>query len=752
MIPISKNGFMPFLYTLMATGMLSIIVASCQPDNQVNMQEDGLPAVIRLEVTGEEQVDVATRTVNEDKINDLHILVYDSKGKLIGQQYNTGSSITVKTRTAKGCTIYAIANTGKPNLFNGDNDVYLENQLKKTALSLTTWDELNKGTHLPMTGSISKVDIIAGTQTVTGGMKVNRMAAKVTLNISVKANSGITIKDYAIYNIPAKSYYISSTTDAANTIWLNSGNLTSNNTTFYMFENRQGIVSSISRQQDKTHDNAPSHSTYVLINGTLHGWATTWRIYLGENETTDFNIKRNCTYKYAIKLNGKTEIDYRVTFSHAGITDLSIAGTANCYLANATNTWYKFKATVRGNGAATAAEISPTGIALPANAPIVPYKPVLVWETGGHQNVIQTITLSNDGYILFKTGSDTEGNAVIATKDKNDNIIWSWHIWKTSFDLNNMPSLIYKTNPRNFEEYETIIQRYVTMMDRNLGAARGTPPDNLGTDQETVVETFGLYYQWGRKDPFPGPAKRDGSSLINAYDINGIVHNLQSPPYQVTALDVKNAIGSDGSNEIHQYINYVIEHPLTFITIADETNFSGSWIYGSATQTDGWRASNKLWGGDLKNETSNKFLNTVYYSKTIYDPCPAGWHLPSSDTWTIFTNNTATDYKTSDTNAYNSPSGQKANVVSFMDTSIFGREFYTNDIGKGPTTFYPACGYRLAQTGIITAAGMGGYGWAAVPRAANSVGVAITDYCNYWIYPTSYTYRATGIPARCAKD
>ena len=48
-----------------------------------------------------------TRTVNESVISDMHILVYNSAGELIGQKYQTGSStITINTRSATGCTIY----------------------------------------------------------------------------------------------------------------------------------------------------------------------------------------------------------------------------------------------------------------------------------------------------------------------------------------------------------------------------------------------------------------------------------------------------------------------------------------------------------------------------------------------------------------------------------------------------------------------------------------------------------------------
>lgn len=185
--------------------------------------EEGRPATIRVEVQGEEQVNFVTRTVNESVISDLHILVYNSAGELIGQKYQTGSStVTINTRSATGCTIYAVANTGKADLFKG-YVIHKESYLKSMVYSLTNWDDLNKGINLPMTGSMKSVNIKAGANTLSGTLVLTRMVAKVELKIKVKESSGINITNLKIYNLPKSSYYVFGTTDAANTTWLNCG-------------------------------------------------------------------------------------------------------------------------------------------------------------------------------------------------------------------------------------------------------------------------------------------------------------------------------------------------------------------------------------------------------------------------------------------------------------------------------------------------------------------------------------------------
>ena len=615
------EGPIPFcwkvLFVLFMLGTLlamAAVCSSCQPEEEgmeaVGMEE-GLPATIRVEVQGEEQVNFVTRTVNESVISDLHILVYNSAGELIGQKYQTGSStITINTRSATGCTIYAVANTGKADLFKG-YVIHKESYLKSMVYSLTNWDDLNKGINLPMTGSMKSVNIKVGANTLSGTLVLTRMVAKVELKIKVKENSGINITNLKIYNLPKSSYYVSGTADATNTTWLNCGGISPSSTTtagtiFYMFENRRG-TKTIPAQKDKTTANAPAHATYVEINGTIGTVTAKWTVYLGENNTSDFNIKRNGNYTYNITLNDVAVTDTRVVVDFTGTEDLSSAGTANCYLAKKVNTWYKFKATVRGNGASTAALISPTGSALAANATISPASAELVWETNGHEQIIQGMILK-DGYVYFKTGPAAEGNAVVAVKDGSGNILWSWHIWKTHFNLAEIPTQTYQTNPRggmNGTIYADVLpaKRTLVMMNCNLGAA-----SNIATNNAEVVKTFGLYYQFGRKDPFPAAKNRErridnNSEIVDVFDRNGNKLNaatLRGENYQI--------INSLISSSVQSIISYSIKRPLVFIVCGEDNSYN--WIYRATSQSEAWKASNRLWGGDLNIVAPSKRLDT----------------------------------------------------------------------------------------------------------------------------------------------
>jgi hypothetical protein len=138
------------------------------------------------------------------------------------------------------------------------------------------------------------------------------------------------------------------------------------------------------------------------------------------------------------------------------------------------------------------------------------------------------------GYITVTAGI-TQGNAVVYIKDNSGNIIWSWHIWVTSYDPNTT-NLTISDNK---------------WMDRNLGALSNSSGD----------ASYGLFYQWGRKDPFPN------SGTTNTTDQKELL--------------------------------YSINHPDTFILML--TTDTGDLTEGSWSET----------------------------AKTVFDPCPVGWRVPS---------------------------------------------------------------------------------------------------------------------------
>ena len=218
----------------------------------------------------------------------------------------------------------------------------------------------------------------------------------------------------------------------------------------------------------------------------------------------------------------------------ASATDLYSSASANCYIISEAGL-YKFK-TVKGN--------STTSVGSVASASIL-------WETFGTDTAPEPSDLISgfcykDGYIAFQT-ADTfkEGNAVIAAKDADGNVLWSWHIWLTD----QPQSHVYNNNAG-------------TMMDRNLGATSATPGD---------VGALGLLYQWGRKDPFLGSS------------------SIRSNTIAKSTITWPSAVKSDSSNGT---IGYATANPTTFITC---NNNNKDWYYTGDSSTDNtrWTTSDK---------------------------------------------------------------------------------------------------------------------------------------------------------------
>lgn len=278
------------------------------------------------------------------------------------------------------------------------------------------------------------------------------------------------------------------------------------------------------------------------------------------------------------------------------------AETANCYVAGLAGRRYCFPATVMGNGVTTpAATDYTTGSNIYSTElkayELSPLSAKLLWQT--NPCLIKHVVLAN-GKIFFTMngrvgGSLTEGNALIAGLDSNNLPVWSWHIWVTNDDLDaNVQT--WKVH-QDVEAYSNL--NNPQLMDRNLGALTNL----LWRDCQTN-EAHGLYYQWGRKDPFPYPdnSTRGSTTQIVTYDENG------------NALP-KKAATSDFPTEFKWYNKNG--------AFSDETVAKYPMVFAKVSSGTYWNPTkNNLWGRAPYPAEENKLGN-----KTIYDPCPPGYRV-----------------------------------------------------------------------------------------------------------------------------
>ena len=249
-----------------------------------------------------------------------------------------------------------------------------------------------------------------------------------------------------------------------------------------------------------------------------------------------------------------------------------------------------------------------------------------------------------DGTVSF-TASEHEGNALLAAFDSTGNIVWSWHIWMTDkpevFDYQN--NIIPQSNGQTDGYY---------CMDRNLGATDATA---LGG-----YETFGLYYQWGRKDPFVGDATEERARDVQ----NGGWMNVTAPFGNSSSLTVCNsaytqaAWSATATSAAIGSIEYATANPMTFLT-GDPTSNKADWLnlnnLGAEKNNIIYDADKSLWRP---------------FQKSNYDPCPVGYQVPRKAMW-----------------------------VSLLSTNCVHTEYkgFVNTTDSGQSVWYPSAGYRSAH-------------------------------------------------------
>lgn len=203
----------------------------------------------------------------------------------------------------------------------------------------------------------------------------------------------------------------------------------------------------------------------------------------------------------------------------------------------------------------------------------------LIWQTAG--TPVQYVELKN-GVIGFFVGADDddalkEGNALIGAYDEAGNLVWSWHIWITDYDPN-ADALTYSNG--------------ATVMSRNLGAL-----NNANSTKDEILESYGMYYQWGRKEPFVGPDTYNAAKGTSA-----AIYNAGGSRVYLSEVESSAETGTD---------LYALQNPLSFIKGVEDSKYD--WLYTA--------------------HDANRWADT----KTVNDPCPRGWKVPSADVFTGLT-------------------------------------------------------------------------------------------------------------------
>ncbi len=712
--------------------------------------------------------------VDESVVHEVCVFQFDgteSTSKLIKYEYYDALAsmelITSLSESSSMQTIYVVANVGDIRSKYTANTTLQEFQ--SSFYEMGTESSVTTGSDLPMIGYYTGT-AMPGLYSVS----LTRLVAKVTFSCTVNLqNTGdaFAIQSVRLYSTAAVAQLRTPTgvypgntsvdgdkyVDYAAESSYTSGSVV----TWYVPENLKGTVGSIGTEEDKTKASAPAYSTYIEVEG-IYTFSNgrveyaTYRFYPGNNLTTDFNLNRNTSYAISMTIKGLNELDSRISLpENLCLDDYGQAATANCYIVNDPAQIYQFNATVMGNGkttpAATISGVLYNGTAYTQEAPAIvpttlaPTSAFVIWETGNKGDVIEdgSLRLINNTYLLFKTANNNiNGNALIGVKDANGTLLWSWHIWKTDYAPNVYDANTYDTyttrtiDTATYADYNSIPPRSFKMMKYNLGAKETSNWSALATN----AGDLGLFYQWGRKDPFLGEqgwtnillsdttlnAIRMGSTNAVGYEWRDGCKS-ESTDYAAAILNTDATVG--GYSGANASIEYARQHPTHFIG-ASLNVFD--WL--NVTDRDNQR--DNLWGNP--NPTGKK-PNTELGSKSIYDPCPIGWRVPPSDSFTGFT--------TTGTSTYNDATSDSL-VVSLFDR---GWIFYTSD-EKSESSFWPALGIRNRNNGkLILVNFQGRYNSSSYGASDYAYCVAL-GFTETGIHTLGVSALALGTSIRCARE
>lgn len=706
-------------------------------------------------VMGQDKIqkeDATTRVMpaDEGRIADFNLFLFSgsadlpSDAKLTKREYISGKT-EAEVAVGNADFLYVCANVG---------DITEKFKVGSTYQSLLDATQVISGgqstfeTSLPMSGVVTSL--------VNTNVKVplTRMVAQITFNCNLGAlppGDTFVITGAMLYNVPKSISYgipaiTQGSTDEDYEIYEGAGTVSGNTTTYtwYMPENKKKSDKTISDWQERFLDNAPAYGTYIKVTGdyTTGGEENevSYIIYLGNGtDVNNYEVLRNHRYTVTSTIKGINIEDKRVTVFEG--LNLSVDGSANCYLAAQDNAMYKFDGTVKGNGNSTDYAKAQYGSVsmLPASVNIDKADiagAFVVWETA--KGIIQEIKWNKaSGNVQFKTGTVT-GNALVAVHDSSEKILWSWHIWRTNgVDLKALNSTyaktIYTNTARSFctpvaNPGGTAGYRSLVVMDRNIGSA-------FINEFPTYAECSGtncLHYQFGRKDPFPAGTGNNIEPVLYTYRSLPENNKTGSITAEITFSDV-------GAIMIANSIQYPDK-----LYICDK---SYNWVTNNSDpNSDGSKISNCLWGDN--NKTTNVTDGEPWDGdKTIYDPCPAGWRVTPADTWTGIAGSGVSSLK-----GLTQSQCYLGNGHDF--SSKGGFIFYTKENGTGTKSadlYFPANGARDPANGKIYNCGIYGYCWYS-SGMANSLTAGNFNFHSSNIYVAGGNGRTFAVGVRCVQE
>lgn len=234
-----------------------------------------------------------------------------------------------------------------------------------------------------------------------------------------------------------------------------------------------------------------------------------------------------------------------------------------------------------------------------------------LWSTIDHTGAGPGLTFRKvqiDGFgkrnfmsVAVDPNSDDIGSAVLVVKRPGNTgeILWSWHIWV----VDNYP----------WEPLQNGLESPLPFMNRNLGARY----QNANRFPAYDPDQAGMYYQFGRKDPFH-PYERVNSKYVKLYKNR----NLRSSQHNMDIL-----FGMVSSKSFWRMKDFVRDPSGMGYRAGTFSNSMewGPWEFRNEAGNTAWQGTTDV---TTYMETSRRICTNTTI-KTPFDPSPYGWKVPA---------------------------------------------------------------------------------------------------------------------------
>lgn len=298
---------MKIIFSILAA---SALVSCSEP--LPDLTNEHHPKVVVRFTVGIDQAEPQSRATDEDRVADVNLFLANTATKQVLQVYTRSNR--AQFTCLPGCyELYAIAN------IHADTGDLSYDELRGYAVQQPQVQEDLVMTDMRLV-NVPPTEGLVDLEPVT----LHRFASKIIYDVRISqepATDGIRLDSVQAMCVPMRA----SLFDGSKPVTYTDGPFIAvpegqNNLAgmFYMLPNCQGTVAGITDPRQKNPEHAPQFATHLRIRARRGGSVLDYYVYLGDNDTSDFNVRANTQHTLHITIRGDRDTEVRMRHYEVG--------------------------------------------------------------------------------------------------------------------------------------------------------------------------------------------------------------------------------------------------------------------------------------------------------------------------------------------------------------------------------------------------------------------------------------------------